>query len=495
MSHPQAADAIDELVETVDSLMARAQVAKVSERFHDAVVKALPSFIYFENYGILDSAVYLPRFLEDAMRDPNAPQVRTINAMFRHVGLDAHELTNLGQQSPAGPRGEPRPLTESEIRSNERKIELRAIKLNSASLNITSQFNGWYGQRRHNIRYHADGDYFRIWVSDDKRPGVDIELESRSKGFQWFFSFYLVFLVESQEGHRDAILLLDEPGLHLHPTAQQELIAFFERLSGANPLIYSTHSPFLIDGEHIHRVRAVKEDDTGHAQVSYDTWPADHETLFPVQAAAGYAMVQGLFRHRKNVLVEGISDYLYLHSLSLLCGMSGRSALPDDVYVTPCGGTKNMGLIAALFLGYKVRPIVLLDGDDAGRARKAALVKDLYKNKEGTVLLLSDVLGLEECEIEDVIGEHILLQELGRLLGVEVVLTDADRVAGGVVDCIEAAAQRLAIVLPDGWRPELARRIVGAWSVMDPCEIPEDVLLRAQALFTALGERFVEAMP
>ena len=62
-------------------------------------------------------------------------------------------------------------------------------------------------------------------------------------------------VVESEEGHKDAILLLDEPGLHLHPTAQQELIAFFEKLAEKNQLIYTTHSPFLIDGEHLHRVR------------------------------------------------------------------------------------------------------------------------------------------------------------------------------------------------------------------------------------------------
>ena len=72
-----------------------------------------------------------------------------------------------------------------------------------------------------------DGNYFRIWVSDDRRPDLDIELESRSKGFQWYFSFYLIFLAESEESHKDAILLLDEPGIHLHPTAQQELISFF----------------------------------------------------------------------------------------------------------------------------------------------------------------------------------------------------------------------------------------------------------------------------
>ncbi len=85
--------------------------------------------------------------------------------------------------------------------------------------------------------------------------------------------------------HKDAVLLLDEPGLHLHPTAQQELIAFFDELANSNILIYSTHSPFLIDGEHIHRVRPVTEDETGHSRISTDGWPNDRETIFPLQAA------------------------------------------------------------------------------------------------------------------------------------------------------------------------------------------------------------------
>ena len=111
-------------------------------------------------------------------------------------------------------------------------------------MDISQRFSDWWHQRRHRIRYHADGDYFRIWVADDRRPHVEIELESRSKGFQWFFSFYLVFLAESELGHKDAILLLDEPGLNLHPTAQQELISFFEELFKNQPT--GLHYPFAL---------------------------------------------------------------------------------------------------------------------------------------------------------------------------------------------------------------------------------------------------------
>lgn len=492
---PATADAISTLVKAIEGLIERAEAPALTDRVNDEIIKALPVFIYFENYGILDSAVYLPHLLNDVKQNPHNPRVRTINAMFKHVNLTADEIAKLGQEESEQARREKREVTADIIARDQQKVELRAIKLNSASSSITTSFNEWYGQRRHKISYQADGDYFRIWISDNKRPQIEIELESRSKGFQWFFSFYLVFLVESQDGHRDAILLLDEPGLHLHPTAQQELIAFFDRLAQDNPLIYTTHSPFLIDGNHIHRVRPVKEDDTGHSQVSIDTWPQDRETIFPLQAAAGYAMVRGLFQHKKNVLVEGTADYLYLHCFNQHCRALGRTALPDDIYITPCGGTKNVGYIASLFLGQQVRPIILLDGDQAGRERHTALLRELYMGHDKAVLILSDVLGQKDCQIEDFIGEEALLTALKDFLGKRISLNQEDRMAGGIINQIKTAAKRHKIDLPEGWKPDLARRLVVSWSTTPPENMPQDILDRAESLFRVINERFGDSQP
>jgi predicted ATP-dependent endonuclease of OLD family len=493
-SSPQTADVIETLQETIEALLHRAQTEPLPDRLDAMIEKELPVFIYFENYGILDSAVYLPRFLEDLSRLPDDPRVRTINAMFKHVGLDAKAIANLGREEASEATKNEQTVTDEMIRRDQERKELRAVKTNSASLDITQRFSEWFHQRRHNIRYHADGDYFRIWISDDRRPGVEIELESRSKGFQWFFSFYLIFLVESDEGHKDAVLLLDEPGLHLHPTAQQELLEFFEKLAGSNMLLYSTHSPFLIDGEHIHRVRPVTEDDTGHSHITVDSWPKDRETIFPLQAAAGYAMVRGLFQHKKNVLVEGMSDYLYFHTLDLLCRATNRTALPDDIYVTPCGGTKQVGYLASLFLGQKVRPLVLLDGDDAGRVRRDALLKELYTGNERAVLMLSDVLGVSECETEDILGEHVLIPLVSALVGKKVATNKEDRSKGSLVDQITSAVARAGGTLPEGWKSEIARRLAVEWSTADPQSIPADVLDRAETLFKALTERFQESI-
>ena len=116
--------------------------------------------------------------------------------MFKHVGLSANEISELGREQAQQARSSGNRPTDEMIAEDQTRKEARAIKLNSASLDITKRFNDWYNQRRHAIDYQADGDYFRIWVSDARRPGVKIELEGRSKGFQWFFSFYLIFLVE-----------------------------------------------------------------------------------------------------------------------------------------------------------------------------------------------------------------------------------------------------------------------------------------------------------
>ncbi len=493
---PQTADLVEALQKVLAPVLAEAQKPPAPQQVKALIESRLPVLIYFENYGILDSAIYLPRFLEDLKRAPNDPRVRTINAMFKHVGLTAQEITDLGREEAQKARAQNQQPTPEMIAQDQQNKEARAIKLNSGSLDITQRFNDWYQQRRHTIDYQADGDYFRIWVADDRRPGVRIELEGRSKGFQWFFSFYLVFLVESDEGHKDALLLLDEPGLHLHPTAQQGLIGFFDKLAEKNQLIYTTHSPFLIDGEHLHRVRPVSEDKTGHSRINAETWPADRETMFPLQAAAGYAMVRGLFQHKKNVLVEGMSDYYYLHALGQQCRATKRETLPGDIYITPCGGTKMVGHIASLFLGQEVRPLVLLDGDEAGRARRDALIKELYVDHLPAILMLDEALNRAgaETEVEDILGEAIFLPAVNAVLGQKLKLTAADRGAGSLPSQIKAAAKREKVELPEGWKASVSLHLVSSWAEQKTT-LTDDVLDRAAMLFSAAQKRFAQMEP
>ena len=280
-------------------------------------------------------------------------------------------------------------------------------------------------------------------------------------------------------------------GLHLHPTAQQELISFFETLAETNQVVYTTHSPFLIDGERLHRVRPVTEDDSGHSRITEESWPEDRETIFPLQAAAGYAMIQGLFAHRKNVLVEGMSDFYYLQVLSQRCAQSGRAALHGDIYITPCGGTRHVGRMASLFLGHEVRPLVLLDGDDAGRVRKNALLKDLYAGHDPGILLLDEALNRpgDEVEIEDILDENVVLAGLEAVVGTALSPDGRDRSSASLPSRIEAAAERQAVELPEGWKASVALHLVSSWAEQGTT-ISDGTLDAAASLFAEINRRF-----
>lgn len=73
-----------------------------------------------------------------------------------------------------------------------------------------------------------------------------LPLENRSKGFRWFFSFWVWFEAIRKTEETPFILLLDEPGLHLHEDAQEDLLRFMEELSSRYQIIYTTHSPYML---------------------------------------------------------------------------------------------------------------------------------------------------------------------------------------------------------------------------------------------------------
>jgi hypothetical protein len=286
------------------------------------VVESIPSFVYYSNYGNLDSEIYLPHVIENLKRkdlgQKEQAKARTLKVLFDFVKLSAEEIQEMGQDVAA----QPGPVTaeqQAQIEGIAKKKKERDILLQSASTELTRRFRGWWKQGDYRFRFAADGNHFRIWVSDDKRP-EDIELESRSTGLQWFFSFYLIFLVESEDSHQDAILLLDEPGLSLHPLAQGDLSKFFEGLAETNQLLYTTHSPFMVDADNLDRARSVYTDGSGLTIVSPDLRaPVEKsdqaKSVYAAYAALRMSVSETMLIGCQAVIVEGPSDQHYLSTI------------------------------------------------------------------------------------------------------------------------------------------------------------------------------------
>jgi len=431
----------------------------------------IPVFVYYSNYGNLASKIYLPhaiRWIRGEQIegiDTNENQLLTIKVLFDYVGLEPEEILEYGHNATDIARNCRRrndvPTTEDIDFARDAK-EKRALLLQSAGTKLTKDFREWWKQGEYQFRFQADGDYFQIWVSDSRRP-EEVDLELRSTGLQWFLSFYLVFIVESQDNNKDAILLLDEAGLTLHPLAQKDLSKFFHKLSESNQIINTTHSPFIVDTENIDRCRVVYYDDGGYTVVSENlregSGDIGQKSVYAVHAALGLTVSDVILQGSQIVIVEGISDQYYLTTIKNILIREGKLKPSQDILFAPSGGIKGIqgitGLVAAK---NDDLPYIMLDSDSSGTIFYEKLIQGLYKDCKTKVLTVKNFTEMENSEIEDLIPYEFIKKAIERLLGVQD--EDDEFVPNAnepILPQIENYANEHKIELPQGWKVNLAK--------------------------------------
>jgi predicted ATP-dependent endonuclease of OLD family len=237
---------------------------------------------------------------------------------------------------------------------------------------------------------------FRV---EDTRHDFSNRLDRRSTGFRWFVSFIASFFEFQKD--KNIILLLDEPGLSLHARAQMDLLdAIDSNLTDGRQVLYTTHSPFMVRTEALERVRIVEDKgpEVGATVTNEAGIVSDPDTLFPLQAALGYDVAQNLFIGRRNVLIEGTSDFIYLTTLSSHLGSLKRAQLPASCRLLPAGGATNIPTFIAL-LGNKIEVVVLLDGDAQRQRIDSAIAQG--RLNAANVLSLDKFSLVKGADIED----------------------------------------------------------------------------------------------
>ena len=305
-------------------------------------------------------------------------------------------------------------------------------------------------------------DRFLQFRVEDTRHDFSSRLDRRSTGFQWFVSFIASFF----EFEKDAkiILLLDEPGLSLHARAQMDLLdAIDKHLTNGRQVIYTTHSPFMVRIEALQRVRIVEDQgpEKGSIVLNEAGVTSDPDTLFPLQAALGYDIAQNLFIGNRNILMEGVSDLIYLSVLSSHLNSLGRASLPETARLLPAGGATDISTFIAL-LGGQLKVVVLLDGDaqrqridraiSQGRLEsqrvlsvdqfcsvKGADIEDLFEPNE--YLDLYNETFTKTHKLKDLKGTDRIIKRLERLEGAEF---NHGRVAGHFLSNQTAVIPRLS---------------------------------------------------
>nr|WP_314355457.1 AAA family ATPase [uncultured Achromobacter sp.] len=268
--------------------------------------------------------------------------------------------------------------------------------------------------------------FVKFQIKDGTRR---FDINDRSLGFRWFFSFMMFtqFRV-AREGDRPILFLFDEPASNLHAAAQQKLIDSFPEIAkGNHTLAYSTHSHYMIEPKWLEQTFIVTNRADSPAESVIDGISLSDESL-DIQATRYRAFV-GLHPNQTNyfqpildrlqvvpsrfdidrasIIVEGKSDYYVLrYALKLL----KRKELP----ILPGLGAGTFGALIGLHLGWGLGMVALLDGDEKGKQER-----DKYQREFGlpanSILTLEDLVpGIKVIEdVLDAEAKNKISTELG----------------------------------------------------------------------------------
>lgn len=366
----------------------------------------VPKFLYFDDYYQLTGQENIEALTQRKNQKLLRPSDHPMLGLIDLARLDLSELVNPDR-------------TQSLMN-----------KLEGASNHLSKKILKYWSQNKHlkmsfDVRPGRPGDPEElrsgnnIWAQIyDQKRWVHTNLGTRSRGFVWFFSF-LAWYSKVRKDHGKVILLLDEPGLTLHAKAQEDLLRYFEEeLKPFHQLIYSTHSPFMVDSTKFSRVRIVQDksiesdlddEDLEGTKVFTDVLEASEDSLFPLQGALGYEIYQTLFVGPNILVVEGVSDLLFLQAISSHLNSKGKIFLSNEWTITPVGGSDKVPTFVALLgsqKGLKVATLIDIQKKDA------QTIENLHRRKllkKSHVLTFGDFTNSNEADIEDMFDNDFYL--------------------------------------------------------------------------------------
>ena len=363
-----------------------------TNRAFDILNERRPKFVYYEDYDIMPGLISIP-YLIKQKEDGNLTRgQKALIALIRMAGIDLEELEK------AETANYENIIRELENASNVLSDEVFEYWSQNQELSVVLKLLPGVNRPE---RLNEQGPLLQIRISN-QRHKVTVPLSERSRGFIWFFSFLAYFSDIEDNAQQPLILLLDEPGLSLHATAQQDLLRFIrERLAPTHQVIYTTHSPFMVDAHKFNQVRTVIDADNTGTVVSSDVLKADKESVFPLHAAMGVQLTQTLFIGPYVLFVEGPSDLIYLNYLSDAVSRSGGQGLDTKWTITPGGGLAKIPFMLNLYGANDITIAVLTDSSKQDKSVLNALRQD-GRIFNSSLVSVGDILDKAEADIEDI---------------------------------------------------------------------------------------------
>ncbi len=401
-------DFLEKLKHTFGAKTGRQKVA-------DVLHKRIPKIAYFSQYMRMAGAISVDDIKQRQAANTLDEHHKVFLALLTMIGKDINDL--------------------EKIQEHERLI----ASLEGAQNTITQEIFRYWSQNKHlRVQFKFDkaleddpAPFNSGWILrtriENMRHGVTTKFDERSAGFVWFFSFLIWFNQIKEQFGDNLLILLDEPGLSLHAKAQADLLRYIEeRLTPKYQVIYTTHSPFMIDAKNLLRARTVEDkvaaadpnDSSSHeldlgTVIGDQVLSTDKDTVFPLQACLGYEITQTLFVGANTLLVEGPSDILYLQWFSNQLKKAKRTGLDERWTICPCGGIDKVPAFLSLFTGSKLNIAVLTDIADGQKTK----IRNLRESKlllDGRVMTVDMYIDGDEGDVEDLLGREFYIELVKR---------------------------------------------------------------------------------
>ncbi|MEO0323026.1 MAG: AAA family ATPase [Myxococcota bacterium] len=415
--------------------------------------KGLPKFLYFDSYYQMTGRANLEAL--KARRDAEAllPSDLPLLGLLELARLDLDKL--LGSKRTRGLKN----------------------ALQSASNRLSRQLLTYWSQNQElrmnfDVRPAQDDDPegmrdgTNLWgeVYDAKHM-VATGLSDRSTGFVWFFSFLAWYSAEKSKG-QPLVLLLDEPGLSLHARAQRDLLRYFDQEVASNPghqLVYTTHSPFMVEATRFDRVRIVQDlvpdedaedyDAIEGTKVFTDVSAAEEDTLFPLKGALALEIQQNLTAGPASLLIEGTADLVILESMSSALKAAGRGGLDTRWRLVPMGGAIRLATYVALSGLQAEHPFAVLADL---RLADPTMIEGLEKRHllvRNRATSYAEAMDVPEADAEDLLGAKTVAALVNAAHGTTLRAADLEG-SGPVLGRVRAA-------LPEGVALDRVRAAAG----------------------------------
>ncbi|KHS57952.1 MULTISPECIES: AAA family ATPase [Terrisporobacter] len=262
---------------------------------------------------------------------------------------------------------------------DENQLEICRNKIKEKiKYNIQKKFNEFYCEENVQIKISFKKDYIKILVKTNENT---TNINERSNGLRWYLNLFIDILANDIKD-TNVIYLLDEPGVYLHVNAQRELLRlFYDLCKNDNQVVYSTHSPYMIDSNNIINIRAIEKDEKGHTNIyntAYDNKlnsVSKRETLSPLVQAIGADLRFNIGPQggKLNIVTEGITDYMYYTAMLYYFNVP-EEKMP---YIIPAVGAGNINVIVSILIGWGCDFKVILDYDKAGFVECEKLIENL----------------------------------------------------------------------------------------------------------------------